>query len=321
MSNPTITNGEGIKSDGIAVGMLFGKKGSAKLTTKTVTENGTYRAQDEPVGQGEKKYDGYSQFTANIRTYEEEYEQALEDLEEALEKLDEMEDGFEEKVEHLKQLTGVTAKNFEELDQLIDEVAQNPPPEPGEETETPSQEDQGKTDPEDETTQPELDVIADGINDDNGEPSVTDTPQDGGGDPDNIRSYFAIKGLGWYSLRIDKNNKFEPTCMWYSYAMCFNTTIRVIVTKFDEHGDENIVYSNTFDTHSHGNYNWPYDPDYVGDQGTPPGTTKGWKGNDDSPKIQFYRVGNALHIAVYRWSISGGGGMDGQWYGTTITLT
>lgn len=40
--------------------------GKPKLTTKTVTENGTYKAQDEPVGQGEKKYDGYSQFTCAL---------------------------------------------------------------------------------------------------------------------------------------------------------------------------------------------------------------------------------------------------------------
>lgn len=326
MSNPTITNGEGIKSDGIAVGMLFGKKGSAKLTTKTVTENGTYRAQDEPVGQGEKKYDGYSQFTANIRTYEEEYEQALEDLEEALEKLDEMEDGFEEKVEHLKQLTGVTAKNFEELDQLIDEVAQNPPPEPGEETETPSEEDQGKTDEEDPTTQAELDVIADGINDDNGEPSVTDTPQDVGGDPDCVLSYFAIKGLGWYSLRIDKSNKFwiRDSSYYARYAQFFTTDVRVIVTKFDEHGNENIVYSRTVEADSYGNYNWAYDEDYTGDPGTPPGTTKGWKGSFDSPNIQVYKTyinnRHTLVISTRCWSMSGPS-INYWWNNLSIELT
>ena len=50
-------------ADSLAI-MLGGA--DPKLTTKTVTENGTYRAQDEPVPQGEDKYDGYSQFTAAL---------------------------------------------------------------------------------------------------------------------------------------------------------------------------------------------------------------------------------------------------------------
>lgn len=297
---------------GVAVGYLLTKKKSSNLGQITITENGTYNASDDDL-------DGYSKVIANVDpTGEiEELEQQLEEAEAALEELLQCQQRV---IGKLEEVTGITATNCDELMEVMEEaIKEGEEPEGGDET--PSEEDQGKTEPEDPTSQSEIDVIAETINNNNGQPSVTDTPQDGGGNPNNIKSYFAIKGLGWYSLRIDKNNKFEPTCMWYSYAMCFNTTIRVIVTKFDEHGDEKIVYSNTLDTHSNGNYNWPYDPDYIGDQGTPPGKTKGWNGNDDSPKIQFYRNGNALHIAVYRWSISGGGGMSGQWYETTITLT
>ena len=324
MSNPTITNGEGIKSDGIAVGMLFGKKGSAKLTTKTVTENGTYRAQDEPVGQGEKKYDGYSQFTANIRTYEEEYEQALEDLEEALEKLDEMEDGFEEKQQHLIELTGIKAKDFAEIDQLIDLAVDTGKVE--EEPERPSEEDQGKTDPEDPTPQEDIDVIVGHINDNNEEPTITETPQDVGGDPDCVLSYFAIKGLGWYSLRIDKSNKFwiRDSSYYARYAQFFTTDVRIIVTKFDEHGNENIVYSNTIEADSYGNYNWAYDPDYTGDPGTPPGTTKGWKGSYDSPNIQVYKTYiNNRHTLVIntRWWSMAGASINEHWNSLSIELT
>lgn len=324
MSNPTITNGEGIKSDGIAVGMLFGKKGGAKLTTKTVTENGTYRAQDEPVGQGEKKYDGYSQFTANIRTYEEEYEQALEDLEEALEKLDEMEDGFEEKQQHLMELTGIKAKDFAEIDQLIDLAVDTGKVE--EEPERPSEEEQETTDPENPTPQPDIDVIVGHINDNNEEPTITETPQDVGGDPDCILSYFAIKGLGWYSLRIDKSNKFwiRDSSYYARYAQFFTTDVRIIVTKFDEHGNENIVYSNTIEADSYGNYNWAYDEDYIGDPGTPPGTTKAWKGSYDSPNIQVYKTYiNNRHTLVIRtrcWSMSGAS-INEYWNTLNIELT
>ena len=62
-------------ADSLAI-MLGGA--DPKLLTKTVTENDTYRAQDEPVPSGEPKYDGYSQFTVNVPTYEEEYEAMLE---------------------------------------------------------------------------------------------------------------------------------------------------------------------------------------------------------------------------------------------------
>ena len=50
---------------GIAIGMLM-RKGGGNLTTKEITENGTYTAKDEPVPQGQKKYDGYSEVTVNV---------------------------------------------------------------------------------------------------------------------------------------------------------------------------------------------------------------------------------------------------------------
>ena len=40
--------------------------GKPKVKTKNITENGSYSAQDEPVGQGEKKYDGYSIVNVNV---------------------------------------------------------------------------------------------------------------------------------------------------------------------------------------------------------------------------------------------------------------
>lgn len=56
--------GMGHNVNGTLVSLLMG--GDPKLKAKTVYENGTYRAADEPVGQGEAKYDGYSQFTAAL---------------------------------------------------------------------------------------------------------------------------------------------------------------------------------------------------------------------------------------------------------------
>ena len=54
-------------ADEFAAGYLLGrKKGKGKLTTKTITDNGTYKAKDEPVSQDEKKYDGYSEVTVNL---------------------------------------------------------------------------------------------------------------------------------------------------------------------------------------------------------------------------------------------------------------
>ena len=56
--------GSGAFVNGTLVDMLL--QGDAKLKTKTVYLNGTYRAQDEPVQQGEDKYDGYSEFTCAL---------------------------------------------------------------------------------------------------------------------------------------------------------------------------------------------------------------------------------------------------------------
>lgn len=327
-------------ADEFAAGYLLGRRnGKGKLTTKTITDNGTYKAKDEPVGQDEKKYDGYSEVTVNLAlgtktivsndtypasadslkgyssvtvnvpTYEQEYQDALDRIEELEEQLDEMTDGFEEKQQHLMELTGIKAKDFAELDQLIDLAVDTGKVE--EEPETPSAEDQETTDPENPTPQPDIDVIVERINDNNEEPTITETEQNVGGDPDCIRSYFAIKGLGWYSLRIDKSNKFwiRESSYYARYAQFFTTDVRIIVTKFDEHGNENIVYSNTVEADSYGNYNWAYDEDYTGDPGTPPGTTKGWKGSSDSPNIWVYKtyINNrpTLVIVTRCWSMSG----------------
>ena len=335
-------------ADEFAAGYLLGRRnGKGKLTTKTITDNGTYKAKDEPVGQDEKKYDGYSEVTVNLAlgtktivsndtypasadslkgyssvtvnvpTYEQEYQDALDRIEELEEQLDEMVDGFEEKVDHLYQLTGVKATTFAELDNLIDEAVREGGVDPRPDYVKPDIEEV----PIESSTQEEIDEEAERVDGENGQPTVTEEDTEDDRNPDNIRSYFGIRGLGWYSLRIDKSNVFEPTCMWYNYAMCFNTEVRVIVTKFDEHGEETIIANRTLDAHSHGNYNWPYDEEYIGDQGTPPGTTKGWHGNNNSPSIRYYRYGNTLHIEAYRWSISGGGGMSGAFYGFSITLT
>lgn len=76
------------QTDDFAAGYLLGqKKGKAKTMTKTITENGTYNAEDEPVEEGEKKYDGYSSVIAEVPTYEEEYEEALEEIEDLQEQL------------------------------------------------------------------------------------------------------------------------------------------------------------------------------------------------------------------------------------------
>ena len=336
-------------ADEFAAGYLLGRKnGKGKLTTKTITDNGTYKAKDEPVEEDEKKYDGYSEVTVNLAlgsksivsndtytassdglkgyssvtvnvpTYAQEYQEALARIDELEEQLGDMTDGFEEKADHLYQLTGVKATTFAELDILIDEAVREGGPEPHPEIEIPNLE-IDPTNPE--TTPEEIVEEEERVADENDQPVITDEWGEDDSNPDNIRSYFGIKGLGWYSLRIDKNNTFEPTCMWYNYAMCFNTEVRVIVTKFDEHGDETIVANRTLDTHSHGNYNWAYDPDYIGNPGTPPGTNKGWHGNYSSPSIRYRRDGNTLYIEGYRWSISGGGGMSGNWSGFTITLT
>lgn len=56
--------GMGFDVNGALIGML--QDGAAKVKTKGVTENGVYTAADEPVGQGEDKYDGYSVFTVNV---------------------------------------------------------------------------------------------------------------------------------------------------------------------------------------------------------------------------------------------------------------
>ena len=335
-------------ADEFAAGYLLGRRnGKGKLTTKTITDNGTYKAKDEPVGQDEKKYDGYSEVTVNLAlgtktivsndtypassdslkgyssvtvnvpTYEQEYQDALDRIEELEEQLDEMVDGFEEKQQHLYQLTGVKATNFAELDILIDEAVRDGGHEPRPDYVTPDIEEV----PIESSTQEEIDEEAERVDGENGQPTVTDEYTEDDRNPDNIRSYFGIRGLGWYSLRIDKNNVFEPTCMWYGYAMCFSTEVRVIVTKFDEHGEETIVANRTLDAHSHGNYNWSYDEEYIGDKGTPPGTTKGWHGNNGSPSIRYRKEGNGLRIEAYQWSIGGGGGMSGAFYGFSITLT
>ena len=246
-------------ADEFAAGYLLGRRnGKGKLTTKTITDNGTYKAKDEPVGQDEKKYDGYSEVTVNLAlgsktivsndtypasadslkgyssvtvnvpTYEQEYQDALDRIEELEEQLDEMVDGFEEKVDHLYQLTGVKATNFAELDKLIDEATHHHEPTP--EIEKPNLE-IDPTNPE--VTEEEIVEEEERVAHENGQPVITDGWGEDDSNPDNILSYFAIRGLGWYSLRIDKNYNFEPTCMWYSYAMCFSTTVNVLVTKFD----------------------------------------------------------------------------------------
>lgn len=56
--------GSGAFVNGTLVDMLL--QGDAKVKTKSVTENGVYTAANEPVGQGEDKYDGYSVFTVNV---------------------------------------------------------------------------------------------------------------------------------------------------------------------------------------------------------------------------------------------------------------
>lgn len=56
--------GSGAFVNGTLVDMLL--QGDAKVKTKSVTENGVYTAANEPVGQGEDKYDGYSIFTVNV---------------------------------------------------------------------------------------------------------------------------------------------------------------------------------------------------------------------------------------------------------------
>lgn len=56
--------GMGFDVNGALIGML--QDGAAKVKTKSVTENGVYTAANEPVGQGEDKYDGYSVFTVNV---------------------------------------------------------------------------------------------------------------------------------------------------------------------------------------------------------------------------------------------------------------
>ena len=314
---------------------------------KTITANDTYKAEDEPVEQGEPKYDGYSQVTVQVPTYKDEYDAMLEcfddmadviedatgekpeDCQEAIaavqgiiEDLDTMKSGFDEKVEHLKQLTGITATTFAELDDIINEVAQNSPKPPGVIVETPVT--KGvveETEEENPATQSEIDDDAHDINDENGEPDVTDTEQEGGGNPNNIRSYFGIKGLGWYSLRIDKNNTFwvRDSSYYAGFAMFGTTSVRIIVTKFDENGDEHIVSNFTAEADSYGNYNYPYDPEYNGHEERP-GTLKYWNGNYDSPNILYYRYNNELHIRTRTWSMAGST-INDQWNYYTITLT
>lgn len=96
-------------ADSLAI-MLGGA--DPKLTTKTVTENGTYRAADEPVQQGEDKYDGYSQFTANVSTYEDEYEAMLE--------------CFDDMADVIEEATGTRPADCEEaieaVEGMIDEI-------------------------------------------------------------------------------------------------------------------------------------------------------------------------------------------------------
>lgn len=86
-----------------------------KLTTKTVTANGTYKAADEPVSQGADKYDGYSQFTANIRTYEDE-------LAEALAALAAMQDCFDDVADIIEENTGVRPEDCDDVKDALEDA-------------------------------------------------------------------------------------------------------------------------------------------------------------------------------------------------------
>ena len=300
--------------------MLGGGKG--KLTTKLVTENGTYRAQDEPVEQGEKKYDGYSSFIAAVPTYEEE-------LEEALEELDALKECQAEVIALLAEKTGITAETCEQIKELIEEIDDDPKPD----VETPTAETIEDTeDPPDPEYDP--DPIIGQINSDNGEPDVSKDPNDPtvNGDGGNVRSYFALKGKGVYSVRIIKNNTFTGHSVWYQYPLVYRTTYTIHITQckvIDGVVRESIIATQTIDADSLGNYNYPYDPDYSGDDSRP-GNTKGWKGNKDSfvsnspahtPYIVYYAANNAVTITTPLFYLSGGGAIGRTATSITIPLT
>lgn len=306
------------QTDDFAAGYLLGqKKGKAKTMTKTITENGTYNAEDEPVEEGEKKYDGYSSVTVEVPSYEEEYE-ALKQCQ-------------EEVIGLIAEITGITAQDCDDIQDLIKEMSKPPSPEDDDDIgEKPTDEEvEEAEDPESEITPEEIREKEEekSPKDDEDEPIAP--PSHDSRNPTIIptgenephpeiphKRYFAIKGLGWYAISFKKNNIFEgndgimwpKTNGWYVY---WDTTVDVMITKVHE-GVETIVTTGQIHTHSYGNPNYPYDPDYSGDD-TRPGKTLGWKGHSSwgtpTPYISYYidNQSRLVRVQTKTWWISGSG--------------